>query len=80
MYFVFVIIIDKLGNENQYTINFAREVIGKISKSANRYVCFKNTESADETNLLLHMALYFDALEDKDSYLERSIPKTCEYR
>lgn len=72
--------IDKLENDNQYTINFAREAIGKISKTANRYVCFKNTESADETNLLLHMALYFEALEDKDSYLERSIPKTCEYR
>ena len=45
----------------------------------NKYVEFNNTESQKETNLLLQIATYSDALK-QDGYIKRSIPNTIEYR
>ena len=45
----------------------------------NKYVEFNNTESQKETNLLLQISTYSDALK-QDGYINRSIPNTIEYR
>ena len=57
----------------------ARQVLNTIKPLVNKYVEFNNTESQKETNLLLQIATYFDALK-QDGYINRSIPNTIEYR
>lgn len=60
-------------------VRLAREVLDVIKPLVNEYVEFHNTESQDETHLLLQIATYFDALK-QDGYINRSIPNTIEYR
>lgn len=68
-----------LDSSYQYDVNYAREVLNKIKPQINEYVEFNNTESKNETHLLLQIATYFDALK-QDGYINRSIPNMSEYR
>lgn len=69
----------KLNSSHPYDVWHAREVLSKIKPLVNEYVEFHNTESQEETNLLLQIATYFDALK-QDGYINISIPDTIEYR
>lgn len=71
---------NNLKSSTKYDVVYARQILDGIKEMANKYVVFSNTESADETKLLLNMAEYFGALEDEESVLGKSIPKTDEFR
>ena len=60
-------------------MHYAREVLDEIKPLVNEYVEFYNTESQDETHLLLQIATYFDALK-QEGYINRSIPNNTDYR
>ena len=62
-----------------YDVFYAREVLSKIASLVNQYVKFENTESMDETHLLLQIATYFDALK-QNGYINKSIPDKIEFR
>lgn len=71
--------VDNLNSSYQYDVRHAREVLDVIKPLVNEYVEFYNTESQDETHLLLQIATYFDALK-QEGYINRSIPNTTDYR
>lgn len=71
--------VDNLNSSHQYDVRHAREVLNVIKPLVNEYVEFYNTESQDETHLLLQIATYFDALK-QEGYINRSIPNTTDYR
>ena len=71
---------NNLKSSVKYDVIYARQVLDGIKEMANKYVVFHNTEPADETKLLLNMADYYGALEDEESVLGRSIPRTDEFR
>ena len=71
--------VHNLNSSHPYDVYHARKVIDTIKPLVNEYVEFYNTESQKETNLLLQIATYFDALK-QDGYINRSIPNTIEYR
>lgn len=68
-----------LNSSHPYDVYHARQILNTIKPLVNKYVEFNNTESQKETNLLLQIATYFDALK-QDGYINRSIPNTIEYR
>ena len=71
--------VDNLRSSVEWDVKHAREVIDEIKPMVNKYVEFNNTESPDETELLLQIATYFDALQH-DGHISQSIPYTEEFR
>lgn len=68
-----------LNSSHPYDVRHAREVLGVLKPLVNEYVEFHNTEPQEETDLLLQIATYFDALK-QDGYINKSIPDTIEFR
>lgn len=68
-----------LNSSYPYDVCHARQVLGVLKPLVNEYVEFHNTEPQGETNLLLQIATYFDALK-QDGYINKSIPDTIEFR
>lgn len=67
-----------------YTTNYfekdrIRRLLDEMKETVNKYVVFTNSETEDETEILIQMAIYFDALE---SYcvLNKNIPNDLKYR
>lgn len=62
-----------------YEKRYARCLLDEIKPAINRYVFFDNTETDDETIVLLYTALYLDALENF-TLLNQNIPNDIAYR
>lgn len=71
--------VENLSSSVEYDRKRAREVLNHIKPIVNKYVEFNNTEPREETDLLLQIATYFDALQH-DGYINRSIPNTEAFR
>lgn len=71
--------VDNLNSSVEYDVCYARQVLDDIKSEVNTYVKFSNTETKNETDLLLQIATYFDALQ-QDGYINRSIPQDVKYR
>lgn len=59
--------------------DYARRLLESPKELINKYVHFTNTESDEETVVLVALALYFDALENKN-LLNKNIPNEEKYR
>lgn len=71
--------VDNLKSSVAYDVSYARHVLDHIKPIVNEYVVFNNDESPEETDLLLQIATYFDALQ-YDGYISRSIPNEKKFR
>lgn len=59
--------------------DYARRLLESPKELINKYVHFTNMESDEETTVLVALALYFDALENKN-LLNKNIPNEEKYR
>ena len=64
---------------HEYDKMYARELLEGPKELINRYVYFTNTEPDAERVVLVRLALYLDALTQKN-LLNKNIPNTLEYR
>ncbi len=68
--------IDGSGSFNE---QYGRRLLEGIKSIINKYVIFTNEESAEETQILVSMALYFECLGFQN-IVNRNIPNSLEYR
>lgn len=71
-----------LGTDNNYSEYdkiYARRLLEEPKDLINKYVYFTNTEPDEERIVLVHLALYLDALAQK-CLLNKNIPNTLEFR
>lgn len=71
--------LDSCSDYSEYDRIYARELLEAPKGLINQYVHFTNSEPDVERNILVHLALYFDALTRKN-LLNKNIPNTLEYR
>lgn len=58
---------------------YARGLLEEVKPSINKFVVFENNESDEETIVLIQLARYFDALDNKN-LLNKNIPNEEKYR
>lgn len=64
---------------SEYDKMYARRLLEEPKDLINKYVYFTNTEPDEERIVLVHLALYLDALAQK-CLLNKNIPNTLEFR
>jgi len=71
--------IRNLNSSIKDDVMMAREVLNGLKTRINKFVPFKNNETAEQISLLFQIATYLEALE-LDGYISRSIPAELQYR